>query len=105
LVALDVGDAPVSALKRLPFTTWLRLQRMIEGSQTMCVLVGSEPMARSSAGLTVKFGIRQWESGREGIRFGTRLFEGLEVGARVIRARARPHDEGAVTFATVAVHE
>src|SRR5438552_1693013 len=54
LVVFDVGDAPSDALHRLPFTTWLRLQRMVEGRQTMCVLVGSEPMARSSAGLTVK---------------------------------------------------
>ena len=56
LVALDVADAPAAALRRLPFATWLRLQRMIEGSQTMCVLVGREPMARSPAGLTVQLG-------------------------------------------------
>lgn len=56
LVALDVADAPAAALRRLPFTTWLRLQRMIEGSQTICVLVGCEPMARSPAGLTVQLG-------------------------------------------------
>src|SRR6266850_1603938 len=56
LVVLDVGDAPVEALRRLPFTTWLRLQRMVEGRHTMCVIVGHEPMARSSAGLTVRVG-------------------------------------------------
>src|SRR5207249_4512338 len=56
LVVLDVSEAPVDALRRLPFTTWLRLQRMIEGRQTMCVVVGNEPMARSSAGLTVLVG-------------------------------------------------
>ena len=48
------AEAPAEALRRLPFTTWLRLQRMVEGSQTVCVLVGTEPMARSSAGLTVQ---------------------------------------------------
>ena len=56
LVVLDVGEAPAEALRRLPFTTWLRLQRMVEGRQTMCVIVGNEPMARSSAGLTVLVG-------------------------------------------------
>src|SRR5216684_9261205 len=30
LVAFDVGEAPADALRRLPFTTWLRLQRMVE---------------------------------------------------------------------------
>jgi hypothetical protein len=54
VVAFDAGEAPSDALRRLPFTTWLRLQRMVEGRQTICVLAGSEPMARSSAGLTVK---------------------------------------------------
>src|SRR4029077_4143927 len=54
LVVFDAGAAPSDALRRLPFTTWLRLQRMIEGRQTLCVLMANEPMARSSAGLTVR---------------------------------------------------
>jgi len=100
LVAFDVAEAPADAVRRLPFTTWLRLQRMIEGRQTVGVLVGTEPMARSSAGLTLKFGIRPpsrlersgEDSGfgiRSGIRFRGRLFDGLDVEACVVRARAR----------------
>jgi hypothetical protein len=99
LVVLDVTEAPVQALRRLPFTTWLRLQRMVEGSQTACVLVGNEPMARSSAGLTLRLGIR--DAG-VGMRFGDSLFEGLNVQARVIRARAREHEEASVAFRTIA---
>jgi hypothetical protein len=53
LVAFDAGEAPADAIRRLPFTTWLRLQRMVEGSQTACLLVGSDRMARSAAGLTL----------------------------------------------------
>jgi len=99
LVAFDIADAPPEAIRRLPFTTWLRLQRMIEGSQTLGVLVGSEPMARSSAGLTVKLGMR--DSG-SGIRFRGRLFDGLDIDARVIRARARwqEQDDVRVPFST-----
>jgi len=52
LVVLDLAEASPDAVRRLPFTTWLRLQRLLEGRQTMGVLVGNEPMARSSAGLT-----------------------------------------------------
>src|SRR5947208_16773504 len=69
LVAFDVADAPIDAIRRLPFTTWLRLQRMIEGHETVGVLVGSEAMARSSAGLTLKLGIRDSGLGIRGIRF------------------------------------
>ena len=76
LVVFDVAEAPADAVRRLPFTTWLRLQRMVEGSQTACVLIGSQPMARSSAGLTLELGIR--DSGF-GIRFRERLFDGLDV--------------------------
>jgi len=54
LVVFDAGEAPADAVRRLPFTTWLRLQRMVEGTQTACLLVGSDRMARSPAGLTLQ---------------------------------------------------
>jgi recA bacterial DNA recombination protein len=97
IVAFDAGEAPMDAIRRLPFTTWMRLQRLIEGSQTTGVLVGSESMARSAAGLTLKLGIR--DSGF-GIRFGSRLFEGIDIEARVVRARARSHEDVRVPVST-----
>ena len=99
LVVFDAAEAPADAVRRLPFTTWLRLQRIIEGSQTACVLVGTEPMARSSAGLTLKLGIGDVECG---MRFQGRLFDGLDVQARVVRARAREKEEATAMFRTVA---
>jgi hypothetical protein len=54
LVAFDAAEAPPHTLERLPFTTWRRLQRIIEGSQTACVLVGDAPIARSAGGITVR---------------------------------------------------
>ena len=68
LVAFDVADAPPDAIRRLPFTTWLRLQRMVEGSRTACVLAGTERLARSSAGLSVELGIRDLGFGIRGVR-------------------------------------
>jgi hypothetical protein len=120
VVAFDVADAPPEAIRRLPFTTWMRLQRMVEGSQTACVLVGSEPMARSSAGLTLRLagiGIRDQGIGiskgrdEKGLvqngssaasRFANQLFDGLDFTARVVRARAREREEGSVALATTA---
>ena len=52
-VAIDLADVPHSALTRIPFTTWLRVQRIIEGSDTACVLVAPQPLARSAGGLTL----------------------------------------------------
>ena len=54
IVAFDASEAPADAIRRLPFTTWLRLQRVVEGTQTACLLVGSERMSRSPAGLTLQ---------------------------------------------------
>jgi hypothetical protein len=114
LVVFDVADAPAGAVRRLPFTTWLRLQRMVEGGQTACVIVGNEPVARSTAGLTLKTvraegrgqseaaeGLRDSSSG---IRFRSRLFEGLNIRARVVRARARVNEEAVVALTTAATH-
>ena len=53
VVAIDLADVPGTALRRLPFTTWLRVQRAVEGRDTACVLVAPEPLARSAGGLTL----------------------------------------------------
>jgi recombination protein RecA len=101
LVVFDVAEAPADTVRRLPFTTWLRLQRMVEGSQTACLLVGGEPMARSSAGLTLRLAAGNRDSGF-GIRFGASLFDGLDVQARIVRARAREQEEACVVLSTSA---
>jgi hypothetical protein len=114
LVVFDAGEAPPDALRRLPFTTWLRLQRMVEGADTVCVLVGRDPMARSSAGLTLRLEAGGWRleagdrtgagGGRLEVGAGGRLFEGLDVRARVIRARARAEEDTSMALVTRAVN-
>jgi hypothetical protein len=54
LVVLDVADVPLVVVRELPFTTWMRLHRVLEGRSTACVLIGSEPMARSAGGLSIR---------------------------------------------------
>lgn len=54
LVVLDLAEVAAHTIRRLPYTTWLRLHRVIEGSETACVLVGSEPIARSAGGVTIQ---------------------------------------------------
>ena len=53
LVLLDLADLPLPAVRGLPFTTWFRLSRVIEGSATTAVLVASEHVARSAGGATI----------------------------------------------------
>ena len=90
------GDRPerraAGVLKRLPFTTWLRLQRAIEGSDTTCVLLVSEPLARSAGGLSISLtGRASWiEQGRYG------RLKGMDVAARVQSPRRYANGETTV---------
>jgi hypothetical protein len=86
VVVLDLADVPPRVLKSLPFTTWLRVQRIVEGSDTACLLVGPEPLARSAGGLTVMCtGRTTWSGATQktlaGPTEGARLTAGLSAGA------------------------
>ena len=95
VVALDLADAPLAALNRIPFTTWLRVQRTIEGSDTACVLVGPQPLARSAGGLTLLLAGRTQWAGRATSHqaFGGRRLVGMEMTVRVISPRRRVDGE------------
>jgi hypothetical protein len=86
VVAIDATDVPIAALHRLPFTTWLRIQRTIEGSDTACVLLGTRPLARSAGGLTLSLTCHpQWD----GAAARSRRLAGTEISVRVISPRRR----------------
>jgi len=54
VVALDVGDAAPADLARLPFTTWRRLQRFVEGRDTIALVLAPVAVARSARGVTLE---------------------------------------------------
>ena len=88
IVAVDLAEAPPVALRRLPFTTWLRLARAIEGSETVGLVVGSHPLGRSSAGRSIVLGAAPGRSARwSGDSQRSRLLRGLELHAQVKPAR------------------
>jgi hypothetical protein len=94
LVAIDLADVPLVALRRVPFTTWLRVQRTIEGSDTACVLVVPEPLARSAGGVTLALGGQAaWTGGAD----RSRRLAGLDIAARIVSPRRRV--EGDVALA------
>lgn len=87
LVALDVADAGRVAVRQFPFTTWMRLSRVIEGSQTVALLVAAERLGRSPGGVTIAL-----DEGRRGHWTGStdraRLLRGLDLAPRVVACRA-----------------
>jgi hypothetical protein len=94
VAAIDLADAPSAALNRLPFTTWMRVQRTIEGSETACLIVGPHPIGRSAGGLTLSLeGGSRWAG--DGDR--SRHLTGLDVTVRVVSPRRRV--EGAADVA------
>jgi hypothetical protein len=54
VVALDLGDVAAADLGRLPFTTWRRLQRFVEGRETVALVLAPLPVARSARGATLE---------------------------------------------------
>ena len=106
VVAIDLADVHPRVLKSLPFTTWLRLQRIVEGSDTACLLVTPEPLARSAGGLTVMctgrttWSAAQTQSGATQQTRHTHRVTGLETEIRVVSPRRRV--DGAVRFTAVA---
>jgi len=76
------------SLRTIPFTTWMRLARVIEGSQTVALLVGTEHLARSPGGVTIALdGCRGTQGDWTGAADRARLLRGLTAHPRVIGGR------------------
>jgi hypothetical protein len=86
LVAFDIADVPPLALRQFPYTTWMRIARVIEGSQTAAVVIAAERIARSPGGVTITLepalGVlrAQWS----GVADRARFLRGIELRTRVV---------------------
>jgi recombination protein RecA len=93
IAVIDLADAPPSALHRLPFTTWMRVQRTIEGSEMACVIAGPQPIGRSAGGLTLTLdGESRWTG-------SANRLAGLDAVVRVVSPRRRVEGEAEIAAA------
>jgi hypothetical protein len=89
IVAFDLADVHSSAVRQFPYTTWLRVARVIEGSQTVAVIVGAARISSTPGGATIALdapatGARgRWS----GVADRARLLRGLEIQPRIVAAR------------------
>lgn len=89
VVAFDVSDVHAMALRQFPYTTWMRMARVIEGGQTAAVIVGAERLARSPGGVTIALDAppdvprARWS----GTSDRARLLRAIEVQTRVVGGR------------------
>jgi len=85
IVALDLADVSPRLVRQVPYTTWIRLARVIEGSQTVALVVGAERTARSAGGVTIALDAAsaRW-AGRSD---RSRRLHGVEMRPRVVGGR------------------
>ncbi len=116
LVVLDLADVPMEALARLPFTTWIRIQRLVEARDTAALVVAPAPVGRSAAGVTLQLQVNR-STGRPvdrstdsvqpalGVIAGRWIaeaaeavrFDGLDVDVRIVSSRRRMDDQVVLT--------
>ena len=89
LVAFDLADVPAAALRVFPFTTWPRLARVIEGTQSVALLVGAAHLARSAGGVTLSLDrpADRTHVAWRGTSHRARLLTAITLHSRLITAR------------------
>ena len=85
LVVFDLADVPSAGIRQFPHTTWMRMARVIEGSQTVALVVGSERIARSPGGVTIALDqpTPRWAGGGD----RSRLLRGIHPQPRIVGSR------------------
>ena len=88
IVAFDLADVAPLAVRSFPYTTWMRIARVIEGGQTAVVLLGADRIARSPHGVTITLGGGRpaptvWTGSSDRARY----LAGLDIQPRVVAAR------------------
>jgi hypothetical protein len=113
LVAIDFGDVPDSAARRIPLASWFRFQRAVEPAATVLLVVAQAPCAQTCASVLVRL-----QAGKELSAFSSQpsaekelwpahaqLLDGLQVEGKLLRSRLQRKPAQSVTtaFATKAV--
>ena len=95
LVAIDFGDVPFKATRRVPLTTWFRFQRAVEHTPTMLLLIAEADCAQTCASMVV--GVRASAKKSPAVSsqlsvtaqgpYHAQLLEGLRIEAELLRLR------------------
>jgi hypothetical protein len=113
LVAIDLGDVPDSAARRIPLASWFRFQRAVEPTATVLLVVAQAPCAQTCASLLIRLqsggkasALSYQLSAQEKLGPAhAQLLDGLQVEGALLRSRIqRKAAQSATTaFATKAV--
>src|SRR5580693_4664463 len=118
LIALDLGDLPPQAARRIPLTTWFRFRRAVEHTPTVLLAIERQSIAGSCSSLLVKLRLvklgvmRMGESGNRAnetsmdsqfaLPTHAQLLTELEITAELVRSRLdrKPVRSAEITFAS-----
>jgi hypothetical protein len=113
LVAIDLGDVPDAAARRIPLASWFRFQRAVEPTATVLLVVAQAPCAQSCASLLIRLqaggkssALSYQLSAKEKIGPAhAQLLNGLQVEGELLRSRMqrKPAQSATTAFATKAV--
>jgi len=112
-VAIDLGDVPDSAARRIPLASWFRFQRAVEPTATVLLVVAQAPCAPTCASLLIRLragqqlsAISSQLSAKEELSPAhAQLLDGLRVEGELLRSRLqrKPAQGTTAAFATKAV--
>jgi hypothetical protein len=107
MIALDLGDLPPQAARRIPLTTWFRYRRAVEHTSTVLLAIERQSIAGSCSSLLIKLGlqgnrIKKSADSRLLKPTHARLLTELEITAELVRSRQerKPVCSAEITFAS-----
>jgi hypothetical protein len=107
MIALDLGDLPPQAARRIPLTTWFRYRRAVEHTSTVLLAIERQSIAGSCSSLLIKLGsrgnrIKESADSRLLKPTHAQLLTELEITAELVRSRQerKPVCSAEITFAS-----
>jgi len=88
MVAIDLCGLPQNAVRNTQLAVWFRLQRTIENTPAILLLIGSESVAKSAAALVIHASVQQtdWTGASAGPSHA-KFFSGQRLQVDIARAR------------------
>jgi hypothetical protein len=108
LIALDLGDLPQQAARRIPLATWFRFRRAVEHTTTVLLAIERQSIAGSCSSLLIKLGASGNRTSEQPMdsQFPApshaQLLTELEITAELVRSRQdrKPVRSAEITFAS-----
>src|SRR6202043_1772595 len=95
MIALDLGDVPVSSARRIPLTSWFRFRRAIEHTPTALLVMEQQPIAGSCSSLVLNVSAVRAEPTNPTAHSlpHSKLLDQFEITAQVLCSRLEKQSE------------